>query len=161
MKARGGKVAETKKYFYMRLKENFYDSDAMICLESMENGYAMSNLLMKMYCRSLKGAGRLAVSERIPYSPEMLSKVTRIDLDIVTKALPTFQKLGLIEILDTGAIFMLDIQNYIGQSSSEADRKREYRDRIEAERDRHMKADKCLDICPDNPTPYTETYTET
>ena len=145
-------MAETKKYFYMRLKENFYDSDAMICLESMEDGYAMSNLLMKMYCRSLKGDGRLAVSEKIPYSPEMLSKVTRIDLDIVTKALPTFQELGLIEILDTGAIFMLDIQNYIGQSSSEADRQREYQKRISEERCK--KSNK-------KSTPYIETEPQT
>jgi hypothetical protein len=36
--------------------------------------------------------------------------------------------------LDTGAIYMLDIQNYIGESSTEADRKREYRLEIEKER---------------------------
>ena len=130
-------MSENKKYFYMRLKENFYDSDAMIALESMPDGYKMSNLLMKMYCRSLKGEGRLAISERIPYSPEMLAAATRIDIDTVRIALDIFQELGLIEVLDSGTIFMLDIQNYIGQSSTEADRKREYRERIEAEKTAH------------------------
>ncbi len=127
-------MAENKKYFYMRLKENFYESDSMIALESMPDGYKMSNLLMKMYCRSLKWEGRLAVSERIPYSPEMLSAATRIDVETVRTALEVFQALGLIEVLDTGAIYMLDIQNYIGNSSTEADRKREYRERIAAEK---------------------------
>lgn len=127
-------MSENKKYFYMRLKENFYDSDAMIALESMPDGYKMSNLLMKMYCRSLKGEGRLAISERIPYSPEMLASATRMDIDTVRLALDIFQELGLIEVLDSGTIFMLDIQNYIGQSSTEADRQREYQKRIAEER---------------------------
>lgn len=127
-------MSENKKYFYMRLKENFYDSDAMIALESMPDGYKMSNLLMKMYCRSLKGEGRLSISERIPYSPEMLASATRIDIDTVRIALDIFQELGLIEVLDSGAIFMLDIQNYIGQSSTEADRQREYQKRIAEEK---------------------------
>lgn len=127
-------MSENKKYFYMRLKENFYDSDAMIALESMPDGYKMSNLLMKMYCRSLKGEGRLAISERIPYSPEMLASATRMDIDTVRIALDIFQELGLIEVLDSGTIFMLDIQNYIGQSSTEADRQREYQKRIAEER---------------------------
>ena len=36
--------------------------------------------------------------------------------------------------LDNGAIYILDIQNFIGKGSSEADRKREYRQRIEIDR---------------------------
>lgn len=147
-------MSVTQKYFYMRLKEDFYDSDSMILLESMENGYAMSTLLLKMYCRSLKREGRLVLSDRIPYSPEMLASVTRMDLDIVKKALEVFQSLGLIEILDSGTIYMSDIQNYIGQSSTEADRKREYRERIEAERRERMTEDKCPDDCPDTSPPY-------
>lgn len=142
-------MAENKKYFYMRLKENFYDSDAMIAIESMPDGYKMSNLLMKMYCRSLKWEGRLAVSERIPYSPEMLATATRIDVETVKNALDVFRDLGLIEVLDSGTIYMLDIQTYIGKSSTEADRKREYRDRIEAEKMAADCPDKCPEECPD------------
>ena len=46
----------------------------------------------------------------------------------------SFKELNLIEILDSGAIFMLDIQNYIGKSSDEADRIREYRNKINTEK---------------------------
>ena len=48
---------------------------------------------------------------------------------------------------------MLDIQNFVGQSTTEADRKREYRDRIAAEK---QATDKCLDKCLDKSTPYIE-----
>lgn len=129
-------MAEAKKYFYMRLSEHFWDSDAMVAIESQRDGFAMANLLLKMYCRSLRNDGKLVCSEKIPYSPQMLATVTRIDIGIVQRALELFQRLELIEVFDSGTIFMLDIQQYIGQSSNEADRQREYRKRIAEERQR-------------------------
>ena len=127
-------MSENQKYFYMRLKENFFESAEMIAIESQPEGYKMLNLLMKMYCRSLKRGGQLSVADGIPYSPEMLATAARIDVKTVKKALVLFQKFGLIDILDNGMIFMLDIQNYIGSSSSEADRQRDYQRRISDEK---------------------------
>ena len=40
----------------------------------------------------------------------------------------------LVEVLDNGAIYMMDIQNFIGQSSTEADRQRKYYRRIQDEK---------------------------
>lgn len=122
------------RYFYLMLKENFYDSDDMVLLESMENGYKYSNILLKLYLRSLKDKGKLMYKDRIPYSIEMLAKLTRHDPDTVRRAIEIFQQMGIIEILDNGAIFMMDIENYIGKSSTEADRRRAYDRRIAAEK---------------------------
>jgi predicted phage replisome organizer len=128
-------MADNKKYYYLKLKENFFDSEEMILLESMENGKDYALILLKMYLRSLKGDGRLMYRNLIPYTPETLAKVLRHDTDIVKNAIESFEKLGLIEVLDGGAIFMTDIQNFIGESSTEADRKRAYRERIKQERE--------------------------
>ena len=125
-----------KKYYYLKLKDNFFDSDAMIILESMQDGYMYSNILLKLYLRSLKFQGRLMFNEKIPYNSTVLAQVTRHNVGVIEKAFNIFQELGLIEVLDNGAIYMLDIQNFIGESSTEADRKREYRLRIEVEKDR-------------------------
>lgn len=138
-------MADNKRYYYLKLKENFFDSDEMILLESMPDGYLYSNILLKMYLRSLKDEGRLMLSGRIPYTPEMLATVVRHPVGVVEKALNIFQQLGLVTVLDTGAIYMMDIQNFIGESSTEADRKRRYRKRIELE-----------DKCPDKNPPETE-----
>ena len=142
-------MADNKKYYYLKLKDNFYDSEQMLLLESMENGYLYSNILMKMYLRSLKSNGKLMFNDRIPYNPQMLSKIVKHNVDVVEKALMVFKELDLIEILDNGAIYMLDIQNFIGQSSTEGDRKREYRNKIKDEQDMLLgqMSDKCpLDI---------------
>ncbi len=97
-------MADNKKYYYMRLKENFFDSSEISLLESMPDGYLYSNILLKLYLRSLRGEGRLAINN-IPYSPEMIATVTHHPVETVKKALDIFQKLGLIEILDSGVIY--------------------------------------------------------
>ena len=127
-------MSDNKKYYYLRLKDNFFDSDELKILESMKDGYLYSNILLKLYLRSLKNDGKLVVNERIPYSADMLASVTGHQVGTIKQALSVFKDLGLIDVLDNGAIYMLDIQNFIGKGSSEADRKREYRRRIETDR---------------------------
>ena len=127
-------MSDNKKYYYLRLKDNFFDSDELKILESMKDGYLYSNILLKLYLRSLKNDGKLVVNERIPYSADMLASVTGHQVGTIKQALSVFKDLGLIDVLDNGAIYMLDIQNFIGKGSSEADRKREYRQRIETDR---------------------------
>ena len=124
-------MSDNKKYYYLKLADNFYDRDEMIMLESMPDGYMYSNILLKLYLRSLRNEGKLLFNDRIPYNSTMLSNITRHPVAVVEKALNIFLELGLIEILDNGAIYMLDIQNFIGRGSTEADRKRDYRRRIE------------------------------
>ena len=127
-------MSDNKKYYYLRLKDNFFDSDELKILESMKDGYLYSNILLKLYLRSLKNDGKLVVNDRIPYNAEMLASVTGHQIGTVKQALLIFKDLGLIDVLENGAIYMLDIQNFIGRGSSEADRKREYRQRIETDR---------------------------
>lgn len=130
------KMADIKNYYYLKVKDNFYESEEMILLQNMQDGYLYSDILMKLYLRSLKNQGKLMFKDVIPYSPELLAQVVRHQVGTVKQALQIFQNLGLIEILDNGAIYMLDIQNFIGKSSTEADRKREYRMQIDAEKER-------------------------
>ena len=128
-------MSDNKKYYYLKLKEDFFDSDAMIVMESMPDGYKYSNILLKLYLRSLKHEGKLMFNDRIPYNSTILSQVTRHSVGDVERAIKVFEEMNLIEILDNGAIFISDIQNFVGRSSTEGDRKREYRRRIEEERE--------------------------
>lgn len=123
------------KYYYLRLKENFFDSDEIKLLESGENGLEYSSFLLKLYCKSLKQEGRLTLNDLVPYDAEMLATVTRCSVEFVEKALKKLKRLGLIEVLDDGVIYMLDIQNFIGKSSDVADRRRGYRARIDGEKE--------------------------
>ena len=148
-----------KKYYYMRLKEGFFHSPEVAALESEEKGYRYSNLLLKMYLLSLRGGGRLMVGT-IPYTPARLSRATGHDLETVEEGLKLFQEMGLIKTMENGAIYMLHIQEYIGKSSTEADRKRRYREQMKLEEEYPEEFPKIYQVmrdkCPDNSPPETE-----
>lgn len=121
-------MSDNRKYYYMRIKENFFDSDEIKLLESIPNvGYKYSNILLKMYLKSLKFNGRLMFNDTMPYNAEMLSVVTGHSIGDVKDAIEKFKALGLIEVFDSGEIYMLDIQSFIGKTSTEADRIKAYR----------------------------------
>jgi len=117
-------MSTSKKYYYMRLKENFFDTDEMILLESMPDGILYSNILIKLYLKSLKYEGRLLFKDHIPYNSEMIATVTRHPVGVVEKALQTYKQLGLIDVLPDNVLYMSDIELMIGKTSTEADRKR-------------------------------------
>jgi phage replisome organizer, putative, N-terminal region len=137
-------MSDTKKYYYLKLIEGFFDTDEMKVIESMPNGYKYSNILLKMYLKSLKREGKLMVTDCIPYDLQALATVVGHDEDTVKRAIEIFSQYQLIIMMDSGAIFMTQIQNFIGKSSTEADRKREYRAKIEAEK---------LGLLPEGETP--------
>ena len=149
-------MSDNKKYYYLKLKDNFFDDEAMILLESMPDGYKYSTILLKMYLRSLKYDGKLMFNDMIPYTSSVLAKILRHTTEDVEGAIKTFQSLGLVEVLETGEIYMLDIQNFIGSSSTEADRIREYRSKIAAEKENvQMSQQKSLQMY-DKSTPEKE-----
>ncbi|EOD7436921.1 phage replisome organizer N-terminal domain-containing protein [Enterococcus faecium] len=149
-------MSDNKRYYYLKLKENFFDSDEMVLLESMPDGYIYSNILLKLYLRSLKHEGKLMFNDRIPFNSTMLATITRHSVGVVEKAVQIFRDLQLIDVLDNGAIYMSDIQSFIGKSSTEADRKREYRKKIEEAKQNLITGGQVSDKCPDKTTPELE-----
>ena len=117
-------MSDNRKYYYLKLKENYFDDDSIVLLESMQDGVLYSNILLKLYLKSLKNGGRLQLDEDIPYTAQMIATITRQQIGTVERALQIFLKLGLVELLDSGAYYMSNIELLIGQSSTEAERKR-------------------------------------
>ena len=117
-------MADNRKYYFLKLKENFFDSDSIVLLEDMKDGILYSNILLKLYLKSLKNDGKLQLDEHIPYTAQMIATLTRHQVGTVERAIAVFQQLGLVEQLDCGLLYMTDIELMIGQSSTEGERKR-------------------------------------
>ena len=47
-------MSDNRKYYYLKLKENYFDDDSIVLLESMQDGVLYSNILLKLYLKSLK-----------------------------------------------------------------------------------------------------------
>ena len=142
-------MSDNKHYYYIKLKADYFDTDEMIVLESMPDGYKYSNILLKFILRSLRNEGKLMFNNKIPFNSVMLSQVTRHSVGDIEKAVKLFQDLNLIEILENGAIYINDIQNFIGKSSTKAERKRDHRNRIDDDKKilGHL-SEECPDINP-------------
>ena len=66
-------MSDNRKYYYLKLKENYFDDDSIVLLESMQDGVLYSNILLKLYLKSLKHGGRrtnvrhLSGAQKEPY----------------------------------------------------------------------------------------------
>ena len=107
-------MADNRKYYYLKLKESYFDDDAIVLLESMQDGVIYSNILLKLYLKSLKNGGKLQLDENIPYTAQMIATITRQQVGTVERALKIFMKLGLVEPLPSGALYMSNIELLIG-----------------------------------------------
>ena len=138
-------MAENRRFYYLKLKENFYNSETMVVLESMPDGLLYSNLLLKMYLMSLKSGGILMLNEHLPHTVQTIATFTRHQIGTVERAIKVFMEFGLVEVLTDGAFYMADIQLLIGQSSTEGERKKRERSRLQ--RQKLLPSGK-VDICP-------------
>ena len=123
-------MADNRKYYYLKLKENYFDEDAIILLEAMEDGILFSNILLKLYLKSLRHDGKLQVDDRIPYTAQMIARLTRHQVGTVERAIKVFMELGLVEPMENGVLYMSNIETMIGSSSTEAERKRKARQKL-------------------------------
>ena len=88
--------------------------------------------------------GKLQLDENIPYTAQMIATITRQQVGTVERALQIFMKLGLVEPLQNGALYMSNIELLIGQSSTEGERKRRARRALQEQKTLpEAVADKC------------------
>lgn len=117
-------MAENRRFYYLKLKEGFYNSETMVVLENMPDGLLYSNVLLKMYLMSLKSGGILMLNDRLPHTVQTIATFARHQIGTVERAIKVFMEFGLVEVLTDGAFYMTDIQLLIGQSSTEGERSR-------------------------------------
>ncbi|KAA8371923.1 DnaD domain protein [Leuconostoc carnosum] len=116
-----------KRYFWLQLKEDFFDDDTMAYIEDQPNGKEYALIYLKMCLKSLKLDGylkRVVGNTIIPYDIPTLAKLVNSNVDTVRVAMKMFEKIGLINILDSGEIYMNQIEEMIGSETEAAKQKR-------------------------------------
>ncbi|BDR71261.1 hypothetical protein K144313037_p20480 (plasmid) [Clostridium tetani] len=116
-----------KRYYWLKLQDNFFDREEIKVVESMKNGKDYILFYMKLLLKSVKTKGELRFRGVIPYTPEMLSSITNTDIDTVMVAVDMFTQLGLMEKWDDGTLFMIETQNMVGSETDSAKRMRKLR----------------------------------
>ena len=125
-------MSDSKRYYWLKLPEDFYDDDTIQWIEDQENGSAYVNFYLKLLLKSLSDDGRLIryVGQRLmPYDVKSLARLTNTEQDTVRVALELFVNIGLVERLETGELYMSQIDEMIGKETEAARRKRKHRAR--------------------------------
>lgn len=119
-----------KRYYWLKLEENFFEDDTIAWLEEQENGKDYVIFYLKLALRSLKDDGRLIryVGETlIPYDVKALAKLTNTSPDTVAVAMKTFLEIGLVSRLESGEIYLNQIEEMVGSETDVAKRVRKHR----------------------------------
>jgi predicted phage replisome organizer len=125
-------MAEAKKFYWLKLKRDFFKRHDIRIIEEMQNGKDYVLFYLKLLLESIDHEGSLRFSDTIPYNEQMLSVVTNTNIDIVRSAMKLFTELKLMEVLDDATIYMAEVNNMIGSESWSAERVRRFRQKQQA-----------------------------
>jgi len=137
---------QKKRYYWLKLKENFFEEDTIEWLEEQPNGKEYCLIYLKLCLKSLKTDGvlvRNVGSMLIPYDAETLARVTNSTVDTVKVAMDLFKKIGLIQLLDTGEIYINQLNELVGSETEAAKQKRLQRSKVD-------NVPKLSSECPEN-----------
>lgn len=119
----------SKKYFWLKLKEDFFRQKEMKKLRKIAGGDTFTIIYLKLMLLSMKTDGLLEFSGIEETFAEELALEIDEDADNVGVTLNFLQKCGLVEILDNSEILLTKVTEMTGKESESAERVRKLRDR--------------------------------
>ena len=124
----GGKVM-AKKYFWLKLKEDFFTSIAMKKLRRIAGGDTYTIIYLKLQLLSLKDEGALFYEGIEPTFYEEMALALDEDADNVRATLIFLENAGLISKVNDNEYMLTEVPYMIGNESESAPRVRAYRQR--------------------------------
>lgn len=122
-------MAEEKKYYWLKLKRDFFKRHDIRIIEEMPNGKDYILFYLKLLLESVDHEGELRFSDTIPYNEQMLAVITNTNIDIVRSAMRVFSDLKMVELFDDQTIYMCEVQKLVGSESTAAERVRKHREK--------------------------------
>lgn len=126
-------MEKVKRYYWIKLKTDFFNSDEMDFLLSQKDGCKYIVLYQMLCLQTANNNGELSakVGEMIiPYKPEKIARDTKyFNIDTVIVALELFKQLHLIYIDDGNCLKIAGFENMVGSETTWAKQKREQREK--------------------------------
>lgn len=123
----------SKKYYWLKLSLDFFEREEIRVIESMPNGKEYVLFYMKLLLKTANSDGLLILKGIMPYTPEIIAKLTNTDIDIVRSAVKIFLQFGMMQRLEDKTLYMNEIQSMLGCETEYARKKREYREKKKLE----------------------------
>ena len=127
---------EEKKYYWIKLKTNFFDLPTIDWIMSQNNGCEYIVLYQMLCLKTANTDGKLVsqIGEMlIPYDIEKIARDTKyFSNDTIRVALELFKSLGLIYVSDDNTMTISNYGEMVGSETSSAKRVREWREKQKA-----------------------------
>lgn len=125
-----------KRFYWIKLKTDFFEQDAIDFLLSQPNGSDYIALYLKLCTMTANTNGQLATQIGeilIPYDTQKIARDTKyFSVDTVIVALELFKKLGLIYESNDNILHVANYENMVGSETSSAKHVREWRGKKKA-----------------------------
>ena len=118
-----------KRYFWLKLKENFYDQKEIKVLRRMPAGDTLSHIYIRMLLRSLESEGLLYFEGFADNFAEEVALDLGENLEKTTDTINYLLDKGLLEIVDEGTYFLTRVPELVGSESYSAERMRKLRNK--------------------------------
>lgn len=121
---------QNKRYYWLKLKNDFFEGDEINWLEEQENGAVYILFYLKLCLRSLRSDGvlmRRVGKMEIPYDTKKLAEITGTPLPAAETAMALLTSAGLVEVQENGALFMPQMEDMTGSETERAAIMRKYR----------------------------------
>lgn len=131
-------VEKDKKFYWIKLTQNFMTSDAVDFLMSQKNGSDYVVLYQLLTLKTINTNGTLCrqIGEVIiPFDPEKIQRDCKwFEIDTIIVALELYKKLGLVYENTDGFLKITNFENMVGSESYWAQRKRIQREKEDLKR---------------------------
>lgn len=121
-------MAERSKYYWLKLKEDFFDDKVIKYLRRLPEGPTLVIIYLKMQLKSLKTEGFLRYDGILPTCEEELALVLDESPMLVSGAINALEKMGVVERWENDVLYMKAMQELIGTESESAARVRKHRE---------------------------------
>ena len=114
---------QNKRYYWLKLKNDFFEGDEINWLEEQENGAVYILFYLKLCLRSLRSDGvlmRRVGKMEIPYDTKKLAEITGTPLPAAETAMALLTSAGLVEVQENGALFMPQMEDMTGSETERA-----------------------------------------
>lgn len=118
-----------KRYFWLKLHEDFFDEKYIRALRRLPQGDSLVVVYLKMQLKTLKTEGIFHYEKIMPDCAAEFALAIDEDENITKLTLDALIKFGAIERMDNNDLYMLAMQEAIGSEGSSAKRVRDYRRR--------------------------------
>lgn len=99
-----------QKYYWLKLKEDFFDDKVIKYLRKMPDGPTLVIIYLKMQLKSLKTEGFLKYDGIFPTCEEELAILLDEPLTLVAGVINALEKMGVVERRENDVLYLNDIQ---------------------------------------------------